>query len=196
MSLADRLDRDPSAWQASVAGDRIVGEVLEVHDRAGKFSEFTVLVVEAELVEVNGRAAATGEWEIPAARAVLADEIRRRHVRPGDRIGVRYLGEQNTGGGQTFHAYRVVHEASAASRSAAAVMPAESRPPAQRWAEALAAMDDTKRRWVLASYAERHGDTPLDELDQDLAGRIAGRAEIVAAEHANPHDKEGHHADA
>lgn len=187
--LADRLDRDPSTWQASTAGDRIVGTVLEVLERAGKFSEFVVLVVNAEVVEVDGRTAPAGEWEVPAARAVLADEIRRRHVRPGDRVGVRYLGEKTTGnGGASFHAFRVVHEP-AQPPAAAATPPAPPRRPAgERWAEALAAMADEDRTRVAQSYADRYGDVPIDELDQDLANRLADRAEAVAA--ISPANKE------
>ena len=180
--LAARLERDPETWQATTAGDLLVGEVLEV-------SSSSLMV--GPRPPASGRSQPRGRsWPMRSAGDTSAQAIASASATSGRRAPAAALRSMRTGSST-----RPRRRAGPSRVQLEALTQLDSRPPAQRWTEALAAMDDTRRRWVLASYADRYGDTPIDELDQDLASRIADRAEAVAAGHAQPRDEEGDRAD-
>jgi hypothetical protein len=99
-TLSERLNRDPKPWKPE-PNDAVLGVVLDTQLRDGGYGEYLVITIET----LDGE-----EIEVHAYHTALRNEVMGLDVRPGDQLGVRYLGEQKTAAGQKYHAYRVVYE--------------------------------------------------------------------------------------
>ncbi len=105
LSLRDRLAFEPETWQPA-PGDMVTGEVVDVKEIEGKFDKpgethpFVDILTDREKL--------TGvRWF--AGHTVAKNEVRKQGVRPGDQIGVKYLGKV-TKNGNTYEGWRVVVE--------------------------------------------------------------------------------------
>ena len=100
-SLSERISRDPEPWQPA-EGSTIEGVVLDVDSRESEYSgSYPVLSVEDD----DGT-----EWTIHAFHTVLAGELARKNPEPGDRIAIRFIGQQTKADGKPFFNYRVAIE--------------------------------------------------------------------------------------
>jgi hypothetical protein len=128
-SLEDRLNVEPAEAWRPVAGDVLIGELLEVRWLSGYDERpYPLLVVRRES---DGRAIG-----LHAFHQVLRDELRAQRPRLGERLGVRYLGRVDG----RYESYRLAIDRAApaeiswegpraAGTEAAAPSPAPGRPP-------------------------------------------------------------------
>lgn len=94
--LADRLDRTPAPWLPEPGG-RLVGRVVEVGQRESRFGgTYPVVAVLTDSGE---------ELLVHAYHTVLKGELAAQRPRPGDRIGIKYLGPDS---GRGYERYRVI----------------------------------------------------------------------------------------
>ena len=93
-SLEDRLDSTAEAWRPE-AGDKIVGTVVDVDSRDGEFGLYPIVTVQTDTGD---------ERAVHAFHTVLKREFAKRQPRPGERIGIKYLGKHERG----YEAYRIV----------------------------------------------------------------------------------------
>lgn len=105
LSLRDRLAFEPETWQPQ-PGDSITGEVVEVKEIEGKFDKpgethpFVDILTDREhLIGVR----------FFAGHTVAKNEVRKQGVKPGDMIGVKYLGKISKNG-NTYEGWRIVVE--------------------------------------------------------------------------------------
>lgn len=104
-SLEDRLDApDAPGWQPE-PGDRIVGEVVEMSERESDYGgSYEIVTIET---------ADGDEIAVHCFHTVLANEIRAKTPRVGDRIGIKYNGAREAKrGGASFEHYAVAVERS------------------------------------------------------------------------------------
>src|SRR2546430_1517099 len=114
--LDDRLDSESEHWKAEEAGDRIVGEIVDIYERAGDWGPYSVVDLKTDDGEV---------FSVSMAGTILAQEFEARSPNIGDRLGIKYLGKKATKNGKSeYKNYRVVVERApgsvAAPRAAAA----------------------------------------------------------------------------
>jgi hypothetical protein len=94
-NLADSLDKDyADAWRHEVS-DKIIGEVVDLSEREGKFGVYPIVTLRQD----DGT-----ELAVHAFHDVLANELGRIAPSPGDVIGIRYMGKHPEKG---YHQYRV-----------------------------------------------------------------------------------------
>ncbi len=99
--LAAALDQDPpTSWQWSAPGDTLLGTFVRL-DRGTTRTGDTYPV--AIVRDQDGTLRRL--WVFHAA---LRQQLRDARPAPGDRLGVRYLGERESGEGRRYHAWRVV----------------------------------------------------------------------------------------
>ena len=102
MSIDDRLDGESEAWKPK-PGDKLVGTVLEVSTRQSEFSgEYPLVTIETG----DGREV---EWH--AFHSVAKSQLARVDPRPGDELGVKFLGlKKPESGNSEYNDYKVVSE--------------------------------------------------------------------------------------
>lgn len=83
------LDREVIPWQPE-KGDKLVGRVLSVEEMDSRYSGDAYPYFEVETDD--GKLCS---WH--AAQTVAKSAVRRKRVREGDRIAVKYLGEHTKG---------------------------------------------------------------------------------------------------
>ncbi|MHB8469999.1 MAG: hypothetical protein ACYDCH_09625 [Gaiellaceae bacterium] len=99
-SLDDRLDTTAEAWKPN-AGDKIVGEVIDVDSRDGGFGLYPIVVLRTD---------AGDEYAVHGFHTVIRNELAKRPPRIGERLGIKYLGKSDKG----YEAYKIVFETAAA----------------------------------------------------------------------------------
>lgn len=94
-TIDDQLDVDyAEAWKPG-DGDKLVGIVVDVSERDGTYGAYPIVTL---------RTAEGDELAVHAFHEVLANELARIAPKPGDEIGVKYLGKHPERG---YHRYRV-----------------------------------------------------------------------------------------
>ena len=97
-SLSDRLARDPEPWMPE-PGDSVEGEVVEVALREGKFGVYPVV----SLLTEDGN-----EVEFHAWHGVASGRLHELDPQEGDTLAVKYQGQRTSGGGNSYHSYRIL----------------------------------------------------------------------------------------
>jgi hypothetical protein len=93
-----QVDREyAEAWRPE-AGDKLVGEVVELGQREGAFGTYPIVTVRRD----DGTEAA-----LHAFHTVAANELAKAAPQVGERIAIKYVGQKETESGQAYHAYRV-----------------------------------------------------------------------------------------
>ena len=83
-NLQDQLDADyAEAWKPA-PGQSIVGVVVDVTEREGAYGRYPIVTLRTE---------AGDERALHAFHEVLADELAKLAPKPGDEIGVKFLGK-------------------------------------------------------------------------------------------------------
>lgn len=98
MDLQARLALDIRAWMPKTAGDSLIGEVVEVTEAVSEFGSYPRVIV----VDYDGQG-----WAFNAFHTVAKSELSKLRPRPGDQLGVVYLGKAD---GKNYAGYRVVVE--------------------------------------------------------------------------------------
>src|SRR5215213_5893131 len=94
-NLHEDLERDYApAWKPS-EGDALVGVVVDVTEREGNFGRYPIVTL---------RTADGEELAVHAFHEVLQGELAKVAPKPGDELGIRYLGKHPERG---YHRYRV-----------------------------------------------------------------------------------------
>lgn len=98
-SLEERLEAGLApAWRPDKEDpDLIVGTVIEGTIGNNEYGSYPIITVELE----DG----SGQKAIHGMQTVLRNELIRQQPKPGERIGVKYLGEQPTKPGSKFKSY-------------------------------------------------------------------------------------------
>lgn len=93
--MMDRLDRDAEPWKPS-PGDKLTGTVASVEIFTGQYGDYPLLLVVGDDGTENA---------VHAFHTVLRSELARKQPKPGDRIGIKYVGKDTEKG---YERYRVV----------------------------------------------------------------------------------------
>ena len=123
-SFGDGLDREVQPWQPD-KGDKLIGTVLSIEWVDSRYSDepYPFLEIDSEDGILYG-------WN--AAQTVPKQAIKRKGVRAGDRIAVKYLGEHAKG----YKDFRILVERPDATGSEPAQRPADDElgePPSESW---------------------------------------------------------------
>jgi hypothetical protein len=97
MSLSDRVDSFPEPWKPE-PGDKLVGTVMNVGERASDYGIYPIIDVRTEDDE---------ELTFHAFHTVAKNELARQRPAPGDEIAVKYFGKDEDRG---YERYRVLVE--------------------------------------------------------------------------------------
>jgi hypothetical protein len=82
-------------------GDAILGEVEEVSEREGDYGTYTVVT----LITADGDV-----HSVAGFGQVLARKLEGANLVPGDKLGVKFLGEKRSKAGKDYKDYQVVVE--------------------------------------------------------------------------------------
>src|SRR5687767_466240 len=98
MSLEDRLESGlPSAWRPDQEDpDLIIGEVVDIQVGTSDYDPYPLIVIKQDDGE---------EKAIHGFHTVLKNELLRQKPQIGERIGIKYLGEQATKPGSKFKSF-------------------------------------------------------------------------------------------
>lgn len=98
MSLEDRLESGlPSAWRPDQEDpDLIIGEVVDLQVGTSDYAPYPLVVIRQDDGE---------EKAIHGFHTVLKNELLRQKPQIGERIGIKYLGEQETKPGSKFKSF-------------------------------------------------------------------------------------------
>ena len=98
MSLEDRLESGlPSAWRPDQEDPPvIIGEVLEIQKGTSDYEPYPLVIVRKDDGE---------EKAVHGFHTVLKNELMRHRPQVGERIGIKYLGEQPTKPGSKFKSF-------------------------------------------------------------------------------------------
>jgi hypothetical protein len=115
MSSADellkRLDEPTApAWRAEKPEDVIAGVVRGTSSYDGGYGEYPIVTVEAEVAISNGAALTDPQLAIHGLGTVLADRLRQLNPKVGGRIAVRFNGEKQSKGGNTYKDWSVAYD--------------------------------------------------------------------------------------
>jgi len=96
--LSERLEQDLApAWRPDQEDpDILIGEVLSIELGTSEYGPYPLLVVRSE----DGT-----EKAVHAFHTVLRNELVKHRPKVGERIGIKYLGEQKTAEGSKFSSY-------------------------------------------------------------------------------------------
>lgn len=132
-SLADQLDKEYApAWRPE-PGDKVIGEIIALSEREGDYGPYPIVTIRDD----NG-----GEHALHCFHGVLASEIAKLRPRVGERIGVKYVGQQPRASGDgKYHSYRVVRD--------------EAQAPAMNWS-AYADDDDSSGDMAVPTAGASH----------------------------------------
>ena len=138
MSLEDRLEQGlASAWRPDQDDpDTLIGEVVEIAVGTSDYDPYPLVVVRKDDGE---------EKAVHAFHTVLKNEILRQKPQVGERVGIKYLGEQKTKPGSKFSSfigYRVKVDRAAAAFDWAKFGSAEEDPVADPYAAVNDAQPD------------------------------------------------------
>jgi hypothetical protein len=102
MSLEDRLESGlPSAWRPDQEDpDLLVGTVADIDFGVSEYTDsgkYPIIVIVDEKTNE--------EKAVHAFHSVLANELKRQKPQIGERIGIKFLGEQPTKPGSKFKSY-------------------------------------------------------------------------------------------
>lgn len=98
MSLEERLESGlPSAWRPDQDDpDIIIGEVVEIQVGTSDYDPYPLLIIRQDSGE---------EKAVHGFHTVLKNELMRHKPQPGERVGIKYLGEQPTKPGSKFKSF-------------------------------------------------------------------------------------------
>src|SRR3990167_3976540 len=98
MTLEDRLEQGlPDAWRPDEQDpDILIGEVVSVEQGTSDFGPYPLLVIKQD----DGT-----EKALHAFQTVLRNELIRQRPQPGERIGIKYLGKQQSKPGSKYGSY-------------------------------------------------------------------------------------------
>ena len=98
MSLEDRLESGlPSAWRPDQEDpDLIIGEVVDIQVGTSDYDPYPLVVIKQDDGE---------EKAIHGFHTVLKNELLKNKPQIGERIGIKYLGEQATKPGSKFKSF-------------------------------------------------------------------------------------------
>ena len=115
MGLLDQLDSgNADGWTPENPGDTIIGVITALDSRDGGYGDYPIVTVQED---------GTGNLTaIHAFRTVLKNEVINQQPQVGDRIAVRYLGQQpaKRPGGSPYHSYKMALERGAGTPAATA----------------------------------------------------------------------------
>lgn len=94
-TVQDQLDRDFAPGWKPKAGDKLVGVVVDVTERDGSYGRYPIVTIRVE----DG-----DELAVHAFHEVLQSELAKVAPKPGDELGIAYLGKHEERG---YHRYRV-----------------------------------------------------------------------------------------
>lgn len=98
-TLEEQMNMEIEPWMHETPGDTIVGTIIDVAQYDAGYGPYPILTVEREDGSV---------WSIHGFHAVLKEEIANRQPRPGDRVGIKYLGKVKTKNGKgEYEGYKV-----------------------------------------------------------------------------------------
>jgi hypothetical protein len=117
LTMEQRLDFEPEPWDPK-PGDKVVGEVVQVHRYESKFTgkEYPVVDLVTDPETLTG-------VRIYGSRTVLGNELDRLQPQPGDRLAVKYLGVIKAGTPDEYHGYKVMLDRAASPRPRLQVVP-------------------------------------------------------------------------
>lgn len=95
-SLEERLAL-PTDWSPEL-GDTLIGTIVDIYKRDGKFGPYPVIVVLIDSGEL---------FAFHASRMVAKDELARQRPQIGERIGIGYHGKP---AGKSYESYRIIVE--------------------------------------------------------------------------------------
>ena len=98
MSLEERLESGlPSAWRPDQEDpDTIIGKVVDIQVGTSDYDPYPLIVIQQD----DG-----SEKAIHGFHTVLKNELLRNKPQIGERIGIKYLGEQETKPGSRFKSF-------------------------------------------------------------------------------------------
>lgn len=98
MTLEDRLDSGlPAAWRPDKEDeDKLIGEVVDIQMGTSDYEPYPLLVIRLD----DG-----SEKAVHGFHTVLKNELLRQKPQIGERIGIKYLGEQETKPGSKFKSF-------------------------------------------------------------------------------------------
>jgi hypothetical protein len=96
--LEDRLESGlPSAWRPDKEDpDILIGKVVSIEQGTSDYEPYPLIVIEQDDGE---------EKAVHGFHTVLKNELIRQKPQPGERIGIKYLGEQPTKPGSKFKSF-------------------------------------------------------------------------------------------
>ena len=96
--LEDRLESGlPSAWRPDKEDpDILIGKVVSIEQGTSEYEPYPLVVIEQDDGE---------EKAVHGFHTVLKNELIRQRPQPGERIGIKYLGEQPTKPGSKFKSF-------------------------------------------------------------------------------------------
>jgi hypothetical protein len=95
-TLEERLEANAEAWRPE-AGAMVIGTVVDVDSRTTEFGTYPIVTLRTE---------AGDEVAVHGFHTVLKNEFSKRPPRPGERLGVKYLGKSPKG----YESYRLAWE--------------------------------------------------------------------------------------
>jgi len=98
MNLEQRLESGlPSAWRPDQEdSDTLIGEVVDIQVGTSDYDPYPLIVIRTDLGE---------EKAVHGFHTVLKNELLRKKPQIGERIGIKYLGEQKTKPGSKFSSF-------------------------------------------------------------------------------------------
>lgn len=118
--IANASNELPDSWIPKQPGDYISGVIIDVSERATKFTDHCTVVTVVD--DADG-----AERSIWGTGSVLSGEFARRQLAVGDRLGVRRLKDGKTRDGTPYNAFRVIVERGGRDASDDAPPPDESQ---------------------------------------------------------------------
>lgn len=113
--LLKRLDEpQATAWRAERPEDVIVGIVRAISSYDAGYGPYPIITLDVETATSNGAMLSEPMLAIHGLGTVLADRIRQLNPRVGGRIAVRFDGEKQSKGGNTYKAWAVAYDPPAA----------------------------------------------------------------------------------
>lgn len=98
MSIEERLESGlPSAWRPDQDDpDMIVGEVVDIQVGTSDYDPYPLILIRQDDGE---------EKAVHGFHTVLKNELKRQRPQIGERMGIKYLGEQKTKPGSKFNSF-------------------------------------------------------------------------------------------
>ena len=98
-AMLDSADDYAAAWIPEKAGDQITGTVVSRSSRDGGYGDYPIVTIQP----AKGDALA-----VHATNVAIKAKVLEKNPQAGDEIGIRFLGEATSKGGNTYKNFKVV----------------------------------------------------------------------------------------